>query len=93
MFAGERYKGLAMISTSCKDFTGKIDLKRKPETFQQKLSYLMHIVLCKVCREYLKMSQKLGLALRIVSKANVAKLDPNRLDQLNQDLLEKYKKL
>jgi len=82
-----------MISTKCKDFTEKIDLKMKPETFQQKLSYIRHIVLCKVCREYLKMSQKLGLAFRIVSKANAEKLDPARLDQLNQDLLEKYKKL
>lgn len=82
-----------MISTKCKDFIEKIDLKMKPETFQQKLSYISHIVLCKVCRKYVNMSQKLSVAIRLVSKTNDSALDLVGLDRLNQDLLEKYKKL
>jgi hypothetical protein len=81
-----------MISTKCKEFTEKIDLKMKPETFHQKLSYIMHIVLCDVCREYVKMSQTLGRAIRFVSEINASKQNMN-IEKLNKDLLEKYKKL
>lgn len=81
------------MSKVCKDFTGRIDLNITPKTWRQKISYMTHISICRVCREYLNMSRLLRLAIQRLSKVNNLKLDSARMDQLNRDLLEKYKKL
>ncbi len=77
----------------CKDFTANIDLRKRPKSFFGYIGYYQHLVLCTFCREYMKLSLKLGRALRFVSEENEKNQASLDIEKLNKTLLDKYKSM
>ncbi len=73
----------------CKDVAELIDLGEEPATLMGRIRYRLHIAFCKACRNYLNLTQVLREVIRETLRKSI---DPARIDQLNQKLLQKLSK-
>lgn len=73
----------------CKDVAHQVDLKASDLDWKGKFRFYLHLSLCQACHNYYVLSQFLGSKLRkLVGRAQVT---PQNLEQLNKDLVQKYK--
>lgn len=73
---------------TCKDYAEQVDVGIS-KTLRGKLRFYLHQSLCQGCSNYANLTEALKVAIRTV----VSEKEKNsRVQQLNNDLLEKYSK-
>ena len=78
-------KGIKFALT-CQDVAHQVDVGVS-KSLIGRFRFYLHLSLCQGCKNYSKLTNALGVAIRTVVSANEK---PDRMEQLNKDLLAKH---
>jgi hypothetical protein len=78
-------KGVRFALT-CQQTAEHVDMGESKSS-QKRIRFLLHISLCQGCKNYLVLSKALKKAIKLAIARNE---NPDRLESLNQELLNKY---